>query len=123
MRDYLKKNEPADNSKINGFISTYNNTIHKETGVSPNEMQNNKALEIECIVNKLYEQANIENKSGYKLTAGDKVRLIDNKHTLKKTRYNVTHFILLSRISQGNRLQYLMMMDLLKLLLDQELYH
>jgi hypothetical protein len=42
MRGYFKKNEPADNSKINGFISTYNNPIHKETGVSPIEMQNDK---------------------------------------------------------------------------------
>jgi hypothetical protein len=46
MRDYTKKNEPADDSKIKGFVNAYNNTIHNETGLSPNEMQNNKTLEV-----------------------------------------------------------------------------
>jgi hypothetical protein len=35
MRDYLKKNDPADDSKIKRFINAYNNTIHNETIVSP----------------------------------------------------------------------------------------
>jgi hypothetical protein len=73
MRDYLQKNEPADNSKINGFVNSYNNTIHKEIGVSSKQMQNNKTLEVEYIVNKLSEQANIENQPGYRLNVGDKV--------------------------------------------------
>jgi hypothetical protein len=92
MRDYLKKNEPADNSKMNSFISSYNNTIHKETGMFPYQMQKNKALEVEYIIDTLSEQANIENKPGYKLDIGDKVPLIDIKHTLKKTRYKGTPF-------------------------------
>jgi hypothetical protein len=41
-----KKNEPPDNSKINRFINNYNHTIHKKTGVSPIQMQNNKELEV-----------------------------------------------------------------------------
>jgi hypothetical protein len=86
MRDYLKKNKPADNSKINDFVKNYNNTIHKETGVSPIQMQNDKTLEVNYIIDKLKEQANIENQTGYKLDVGDKVRLIESKHTLKKTR-------------------------------------
>jgi hypothetical protein len=65
MLDYLKKNEPAGNSKINNFISTYNHTIHKKTGITPIQMQNNKAFEVNYIVYKLKEQANIENKLGY----------------------------------------------------------
>jgi hypothetical protein len=52
MLDYLKKNEPADDSKIKRFVSAYNNTIHNETGLSPNEMQNNKSLEVEYIIYK-----------------------------------------------------------------------
>jgi hypothetical protein len=92
VRDYLKKNEPADNSKINSFISTYNHTIHKETGVSPIHMQNNKVLEVNYIITKLSEQPNVENTLGYKLDIGDKVPLIESKHTMKKTRYNVTSF-------------------------------
>jgi hypothetical protein len=92
MRDYLKKNEPADNNKVKGFVNNYNNTNHKETGVLPNENQNNKELEVDYIIDKLKEQANVENQSGYKLEIGDKVRLIESKHTMKKTRYNVTSF-------------------------------
>jgi hypothetical protein len=34
-------------------------------------------LEIEYIVNKLSEQANVENQNGYKLNVGDKVRLMN----------------------------------------------
>ena len=92
MRDYLKTNEPADDSKIKGFVKSYNTTIHKETGVSPIQMQNDKVLEVNYIIEKLYEQANIENQPGYTVNIGDKVRLIENKHTMRKTRYNVTPF-------------------------------
>jgi hypothetical protein len=92
MRDYLKKNEPADNSKIKGFVNNYNHTIHKETGVSPIQMQNDKQLEVNYIIDKLSEQANVENQPEYKVEVGDKVRLIESKHTMKKTRYNVTPF-------------------------------
>jgi hypothetical protein len=92
MRSYLKKNEPVDDSKIKGFTKTYNNTVHKETGVSPIQMQNDKTLEVNYIIDKLKEQADIENQLGYKLAIGDKVRLIESKHTMKKTRYNVTPF-------------------------------
>jgi hypothetical protein len=46
MRDYLKKNEPADDSKIKRFVGAYNNTIHNETGLSPKQIQNDKQLEI-----------------------------------------------------------------------------
>jgi aminopeptidase N len=42
MRDYIKKNEPADDSKITRFIKAYNHTIHKETGISLHQMQNVK---------------------------------------------------------------------------------
>jgi hypothetical protein len=55
MRDYLKKNKPADDSKIIWFIKAFNNTIHNETGLSPKQMQNNKELEVNYIINKLYE--------------------------------------------------------------------
>jgi penicillin V acylase-like amidase (Ntn superfamily) len=58
-------------------------------------------LEIEYIVNKLAEQANIENKPGYKVNIGDKVRLIENKHTMKKTRSNVIPFYFIISDIQG----------------------
>jgi hypothetical protein len=47
MRDYLKKNEPVDKSKIIDCINSYHHTIHMETGVSPIQMQIDKALEVE----------------------------------------------------------------------------
>jgi hypothetical protein len=56
MRDYLKKNEPADDSKINDFVNNYNHTIHKETGVSLIQMQIDKTLEVNYILDKLKEQ-------------------------------------------------------------------
>jgi hypothetical protein len=76
MHDYLKKNEPADDSKIIRFINAYNNTIHNETGLSPKQMKNDKLLEVNYIINKLTELANIENKPGYKGDVEGKVRLI-----------------------------------------------
>jgi hypothetical protein len=74
MRDYLKKNKATNDSKISRFVNAYNNTIHNETGLSPKQMQNDKALEIEYIINKLSEQANIENQPGYKVAVNYKVR-------------------------------------------------
>jgi hypothetical protein len=76
MRYYLKKNEPANDSKVKGFVNAYNNTIHKEPSVSAHQMQNDKTLEVNYIIDKLKEQDNVENQSGYKLDVGDKVRLI-----------------------------------------------
>jgi hypothetical protein len=55
-------------------------------------MQNNNRLEVEYIVVKLCEHANIEHKYGYKVDIGDKAPLMESKHTLKKTSYNVTPF-------------------------------
>jgi hypothetical protein len=77
MRDYLKKNEPADDTKINNFKHSYNHTIHKETGISSHQIQNDKELEVNYIIDKLNERANVENRSGYKLDVGEKVRLIE----------------------------------------------
>jgi hypothetical protein len=86
-------------------------------------MQNNKAFEVEYNIEKLAEQANIENKPGYNLSIIDNVRLKDTKHTLKKIDIILLLFTLLSQIYQGNLLQLLLLMDQLKLLRDQELYH
>jgi hypothetical protein len=55
-------------------------------------MQKDKQLEVNYIITKLSEQANVENTPGYKLDIGDKVRLIESQHTMKKTRYNVTPY-------------------------------
>jgi hypothetical protein len=52
--------------------------MHNETGLSPKQMQNDKELEIEYIINKLSEQTTIENKPRYKVDVGDKVSLIEN---------------------------------------------
>jgi hypothetical protein len=47
-------------------------------------LQNDKQLEVNYIITKLSEQANVENKPGYKLAVNDKVRLIENNYTMKK---------------------------------------
>jgi hypothetical protein len=39
-------------------------------------MQNDKELEVNYVIDKLKEQANIENASGYSLAIGDNVQLI-----------------------------------------------
>jgi hypothetical protein len=101
MCDYLTKNEPTDDSKIKRFVSAYNHTIHNETGLSPKQRQNDKQLEVNYMITKLSEQANVENKSGYKVDVGDKVRLIESKHTMKKTRYNVTPYYFIISDIQG----------------------
>jgi hypothetical protein len=44
-----------------------------EIGVFPIQMQNNKELEVNYSVEKLEEQANIENIPGYSVDIGDKV--------------------------------------------------
>jgi hypothetical protein len=64
-------------------------------------MQNDKQFEIEYIINKLSEQANVENKPGYKVDVGYKVRLIESKHTMKKTRYNVKPYYFIISDIQG----------------------
>jgi hypothetical protein len=92
MRDYLKKNESGDNSKITRFVNAYNNTIYNETELSPKQMQNDKQLEVNYVITKLSEHANVENQPGYKVDISDKVRLIESKHTMKKTRYNITPY-------------------------------
>jgi hypothetical protein len=55
-------------------------------------MQNDKELAVNDIMDKLKEQVKVENPIGYSLAIGNKVRLIENKHTMKKTRYNVIPF-------------------------------
>jgi hypothetical protein len=60
LRDYCKKNEPASNIKINNFIKNYNSTIHKSIGMSPNEMQNDKNLEVQYIIESINKQNKIE---------------------------------------------------------------
>jgi hypothetical protein len=49
-------------------------------------------LEVEDIVVKIAKQANIENNPGYKISIEDKVRFIETKYILKKTRYKITSF-------------------------------
>jgi hypothetical protein len=90
--DYCKKNDPISNIKINNFIKNYNSTIPKTIGMSPNEMQNNKGLEVEYIIESINKQNKIEIQPGYKLSINDNVRLIEKKKELKKTRYNVTPY-------------------------------
>jgi hypothetical protein len=61
-------------------------------------MQNNKDFEVQYIIENINKQNKIEKQPGYKISINDKVRLIEKKKELKKTRYNVIpyYFIIMS---------------------------
>jgi hypothetical protein len=60
LRDYLRKNKPMTDSKINQFLKANNKTIHKTTGVSPAQMQDNKDLELQYITESMNKQNTVE---------------------------------------------------------------
>jgi hypothetical protein len=91
LRDYLRKNKPITDSKINPILKTYNKTIYQTSGVSPTQMQDNKDFEGQHIIESLNKQNQIEVIAPhYKLNINDKERLIEHKKTFKKIRYNVS---------------------------------
>jgi hypothetical protein len=60
--------------KINRFLEIYNGTIYQTTGVSPSQMQSNKDLEVDYIINSINKQNKREDKTlEFKLNANDKV--------------------------------------------------
>jgi hypothetical protein len=83
----MRKNKLVIYSKITKFIKTYNGTIYQKNGVSRAQMQENKDLEVEYIVDSINKQNKIESITrNYKLIINDKIRLIEPTKTLKKTR-------------------------------------
>jgi alpha-N-acetylglucosamine transferase len=85
------KHKPITGPKINQFRRTYNKTIHQTAGESPSYKQSNKDLEVQYIIDSINKQNQIESITpNYKLNFNDKVRLIEPKKTLYKTRYNVS---------------------------------
>jgi hypothetical protein len=57
----MRENKQMTIPKINRFLQTYKGTIHQTTGVSPAQMQDNKRLEIQYIVDSINKQNKIEN--------------------------------------------------------------
>jgi hypothetical protein len=78
-------------SKVHKFIKICNETIHQSTGISSDQMQSNKNLEVQYIIESLNKQNKIETSTpNGKLNVNDKARLIEPKKALKKARYNVS---------------------------------
>jgi hypothetical protein len=76
-------------SKINRFIKTSTGAIHQTTEASSAQMQDNKDLKVQVIVELINKQNKIETISpNYKLNIKNKIRLIESK----KTRYNLIHY-------------------------------
>jgi hypothetical protein len=99
LRDYCLKNQPLDHYKILTFVNKYNHSIHSSILTSPNEMQNNKNLEVEYIIDSINKQDSFEHSTGYILNINNKVRLIEkNKILLKKLDIMLDHFISLFQI-------------------------
>jgi hypothetical protein len=71
--------------------------------MSPEVMQNNKDLEVQYIIESINEQNKIETQPGYKISINDKVRLIEKKKELKKTRYNVTPYYFIITDIEGKQ--------------------
>jgi hypothetical protein len=59
LRDWMRENKPMNNNKIVRFIKTYNGTIHQTTGVSPAQMQDNKDIEVQYIIDSISKQHKI----------------------------------------------------------------
>jgi hypothetical protein len=92
-RDWTRINKSMTIPKINPFINTYNRTRQQTTGVSPAQMQDNKDLEVQHIVDSINKPNNVDNiRPDYKLTVNDKGRQMELKKALKKARYNVTPY-------------------------------
>jgi hypothetical protein len=56
-------------------------------------MQGNKGLEVQCIVDSINKQNKIETTTlNYELAVNEKLRLIEPKKILNKTRYNISPY-------------------------------
>jgi hypothetical protein len=53
LSNWMRKNKSISDFKINKFIKTYNKTIHQSRGVSLSQMQDNKNLEVQYIIDSI----------------------------------------------------------------------
>jgi hypothetical protein len=56
----MKGKKPMSHPKINMFLKTYNKTIHQTTGVSQWQMNHNKELKKEYIIDLISQQNKLE---------------------------------------------------------------
>lgn len=106
IRDKHGSNTPISVNKMNKIINDYNNTVHSSLGYTPSEMQNDKRLEINYIIESIRKQNGIENAVDYKLHEGDYVRLIKEKVTnsmkLTKKRRTITkHYYIVGSVDKN----------------------
>jgi hypothetical protein len=101
IRDYGRKNKPFTDEKLKHFIKDYNNSEHSGIGMKPVDMTKEK--ELEYIYFKLQQQGDIESQKGYQLKIGNKVRYIEPRKALRKTRYKVTPFYYVITDIEGSK--------------------
>lgn len=102
IRDKHGSNTPISVNKMNKIINEYNNTVHSSLGYTPQEVQNNKQLEINYIIKSIRKQNGIENAVDYKLNVGDYVRLIKETWKLSKKRRTITkHYYIVGSVDKN----------------------
>ena len=105
VRTLRDMNEPgvtskhqSDDAKYRDFtpermaklIDIYNNTQHDSTGMTPQKMQDDSALEKEYIISKIYERERRKKITDFELSDGTFVRYILPRYNLTKHRYKVS---------------------------------
>jgi hypothetical protein len=72
------------------LIGIYNRSLHAETGMTPEEMEDNPKEQKAYIIKKVYEENRREKITDYDLDVGDWVRFMIPRSMMKKRRYQVT---------------------------------
>jgi hypothetical protein len=76
--------------RMEKLIQIHNTTIHSATGLTPEEMQNDKKLERQYIIEKIYERERREKLKDFELPIDTNVRYILDRKILSKHRYKVS---------------------------------
>jgi hypothetical protein len=75
------------------FIAIHNNALHTATGMTPTDMENNRGLQKEYIIRKLYEVNRREKISDFDLAVGSWVRYMIPRDMMKKRRWAVSSHV------------------------------
>jgi alpha-N-acetylglucosamine transferase len=83
----MRENESINDTEISRFMKPFDRAIHQTTEVSPSQIQYNKDLKVQYIIDSINKQNIIESTApDCKLNFNDKVRLIEPNKTMKKAR-------------------------------------
>ena len=76
--------------KMNEFINVYNNSYHNSIKYTPKQMNDNKNLEEEYIINNIMRETRQRAIKDFNLSIGDYVRYLIPRNPFQKRRYNVS---------------------------------